>query len=611
MNTNRIFSTTKTGCSRKIALSVVITCLTTSTWAGVVTSNADSGPGTLREEIQFANADLSPTVITFSPHIAGSTIHLLSRLPALTDSWDKIKGSHGVVIDGSAVSDSPAARAVGIRVRAKGIIIEKLIIKNFANNGISVAPVSGTSGTIIDHVILRKNKLMSNLDGISISGGQGPNNKIGVLVEKNRLIKNQDDGIFVDGSSGKAGDGHNHVSVKIFKNAISGSLGSASGGTTSGDGIRVLGARGVGAYNHVNAMIKYNNSTDNVDDGIIVAGAGGNAASHNIVKTKIVGNTVQNNGEPTSTLGNGIVVRAGSRGGAVNYGNNNTLSFLVHRNKVKNNRDIGILLTGGAGTKSDFPVTKNTLTGSAKWNFVYGSGQDGLKLTGGSGTENTLTDLNLERNWSINNAGHGIRVTNSTFNSTLSNIRIVHNYSKDNILNGIYVNGGNSDLTRIHISELNHNVVLSNNANGIEIDSRETNDTFTQTILTIDKLVHNMVKQNQGNGILIRNSNAKLAGSGVYVTEIHKNKINTNGQNGLFINVDHVGVSQVTSNFASKNGETGIRVSSDNGDNVLVKNNRAFHNIGNGIDCRDHIPDGGGNIAEGNAGCNTPGCFTI
>src|SRR5947208_10914099 len=50
----------------------------------LVTSNADSGPGTLREAITTANSQAGPTTIDFAIILGGPTIALLSPLPLIT-----------------------------------------------------------------------------------------------------------------------------------------------------------------------------------------------------------------------------------------------------------------------------------------------------------------------------------------------------------------------------------------------------------------------------------------------------------------------------------------------------------------------------------------------
>ncbi len=57
-----------------------------------VTTLADSGAGSLRDAMDFANADGVPTAITFAPGLAGGTIALASPLPSFSEDGTTIDG---------------------------------------------------------------------------------------------------------------------------------------------------------------------------------------------------------------------------------------------------------------------------------------------------------------------------------------------------------------------------------------------------------------------------------------------------------------------------------------------------------------------------------------
>ena len=67
----------------------------------VVTSTADSGPGTLRDAIANANASPGPDVITFNIAVVPTAINLTSHLtitsPILIDGYSNAGASQGPV----------------------------------------------------------------------------------------------------------------------------------------------------------------------------------------------------------------------------------------------------------------------------------------------------------------------------------------------------------------------------------------------------------------------------------------------------------------------------------------------------------------------------------
>lgn len=66
-----------------------------------VTTLADGGVGSLRDAIDFANADGLPTAITFAPGLSGGTIALASPLPSFSEGGTTIDGD----VDGDCIPD--------------------------------------------------------------------------------------------------------------------------------------------------------------------------------------------------------------------------------------------------------------------------------------------------------------------------------------------------------------------------------------------------------------------------------------------------------------------------------------------------------------------------
>lgn len=433
--------------------------------AGVVTSTADAGPGTLRQEIIDANADSAPTQITFDPTLFPATITLTTRLPAMTDAGDSIDTTGLVVaIDGNAVPDAPDQHAIGIRVMASNVTVNGLTLQNFAHDGIYVGPSATGSGVLISQVKVSDNVLINNLDGIHVSGRTGPNNVVEATIYNNVLFGNQDDGITVEGSQDGT-PGQNEIQVHMEKNVIVGSLGQTSGGTRTGDGIRVLGGTGDGSDNRIIADIIENSIWDNGDDGIVVAGAGGAAASNNTIETTILSNTIKDNGLPASINGNGIVIRGGSNNGATSGGNNNSVLFQVNGNYSVGSKDTGIVVNGGLGTG-------NSLQGTLDFNYAVGNGLDGLRIHGGSGSNNQLVDITVEGNQLVTNTRDGIRVDGGSGSSNLlQNLLLATNQVVLNNGFGIQITLGGGSGSTVSLGGIAKNQLIANNGDGLFVGS--------------------------------------------------------------------------------------------------------------------------------------------
>ncbi len=147
-----------------------------------VTNLNDSGPGSLREAINCANASPGPDTISFN---VSGIINITSPLPALSDN------TGGTLIDGSSapgysgtptvILDGPGAFAFnpnpGIKITSAANEVRALQIVQFrrgidinggaASGNIIAGNYLGTDGTVAN----------SNIVGVSIS--DAPNNRIG------------------------------------------------------------------------------------------------------------------------------------------------------------------------------------------------------------------------------------------------------------------------------------------------------------------------------------------------------------------------------------------------------------------------------------------------
>ncbi len=147
----------------------------------VVTSLADSGPGTLREAIGIANSDGVPTTIDFDPGLAGGTISPLSQLPDLTEGGTTIDGDFGgdcnpdIAIDGS--STGPAG-ADGLALTSNGHIVRGLAFFDFSGDGLHI----GGSGNVVECSYFGTNLALATGHGngqLGITHVSGNDNRLG------------------------------------------------------------------------------------------------------------------------------------------------------------------------------------------------------------------------------------------------------------------------------------------------------------------------------------------------------------------------------------------------------------------------------------------------
>jgi hypothetical protein len=250
-------------------------------WAQVVvTTLADSGPGSLRAAITTANSDGVATAITFDsavfppPPAAPGIILLATALPNLNGVGDRIDGTGaGVVIDGTGL---PAA-TVGLRVRRSNVTIRRLTIQNFPGDGIRVeTPPPPTTITSVTGVLIDANNLFANGNrGIRVSGGirtsgDQPVKTVSATVTNNTVSDNATSGILVVGNLQDLGSGDiggNQVTAVINGNTVKRSKQSINSGTIAGDGIQIVGGTGDGSNNTVTATVSNNAVLQNRDDG--------------------------------------------------------------------------------------------------------------------------------------------------------------------------------------------------------------------------------------------------------------------------------------------------------------------------------------------------------
>lgn len=210
-----------------------------------VTTNADSGAGSLRDAITSANSNPGADTISFSIGSGVQTIALLTGLPTITEqvtldatTQPGYADTPLIELDGSA-----AGGAQGIDIAASDVVVRGFAIGKFTYNGIYV---NGADATID-----------SNYLGLSAAGAPAPNSANGIYVtgstgvligaddpaEGNVIAGNSGAGIYFDNSTGGAVRS-NYIGTN---RALAGGLGNTLEGISINDTSSVaIGGGGVG-----------------------------------------------------------------------------------------------------------------------------------------------------------------------------------------------------------------------------------------------------------------------------------------------------------------------------------------------------------------------------
>lgn len=196
----------------------------------LVTTTADSGPGSLREAITCANDNPDLDEIRFDlPGTAPYVIELQTALPNLVDDGISIslEGS-GIAsaFNGIALSGQLLGSGSGLIAAGDDILIEGLFISQFPSNGISVRGNNATIGSPAWPNIIVNN----NNHGIYVSG-------LNCRIENNDIgVRNLEPG---DGNDGDGIRGEGADNIVIFNNVI---------GNNRDNGVYLTGGNGLPSF---------------------------------------------------------------------------------------------------------------------------------------------------------------------------------------------------------------------------------------------------------------------------------------------------------------------------------------------------------------------------
>lgn len=362
----------------------------------IVTTNNDTGPGSLRQAIMSANAASDTDTITFNiPGPGPLTIALQSALPAITNA---------VTIDGTTQPGFSSAPLVelngasagagvnGLTLSGPSNTIRGLVINRFSGSGIKItSPGNVIAGNFIGTDLLGMAGRPNGGNGVLIQGGS--NSRIGGTNEADRNV--------VSGNTG--------MGILLTNTTATGNLvqGNYVGLTASGTGALGNGSAGI----------------------VVRGGAKGNT----------VGGAVPGAGNVVSA--NGVAATWGMDG--IDLFDNGTSGNLIQGNLIgtdasgimaMGNLDAGISLMYGASSN----IVGGTIPGAG--NVIADAGAGGVKPGTHDGIylEGVTTTFNVIQGNFIGTDSTGTRVL-ANLNSGIR----LWDGPHDNLIGGIAVGAGN------------------------------------------------------------------------------------------------------------------------------------------------------------------------
>ncbi len=194
------------GCIEEPEITPTSTPMITPQRTIIVTSTADSGPGTLRQKLSEAQSgDKIIFDIAIFPSNAPNTIFLTNSLPEISQGNITIDASNaGVVLDGSNILEGEWTP--GLEINSKRNTIQGLHIINFSGAGIVLNKQAqqntiGGDRSIGSGPIGQGNLISGNSDGIGLFGASDNiivGNLIGTDASATEAFGNEHPGIFLE-----------------------------------------------------------------------------------------------------------------------------------------------------------------------------------------------------------------------------------------------------------------------------------------------------------------------------------------------------------------------------------------------------------------------------
>lgn len=428
----------------------------------VINTN-DSGAGSLRNAITYANANTAEDAITFA--IAGTGPHLItlaSGLPAITDAGISIDGT---TQSGAACGDLWAGTQHTIQIQIDGnggafdvldvnaanVSVRGLSLTGAAasNSGIRFNPASSASSLTCSYVgitparVARSNGygVHNNGTNITIGGAAGNGNVISSNTTYGIRLNVGTTALNVEGNFiGMSPDGT--TAMGNGSAGISNNIGSSAGITISQIRRNLISGNGNNAISFTNANPVSGSAGD-----LVIAG--------NYIGLAMNGSTRRGNG------GHGINMESGSVTGGVTIGGTSTGDRNVISGNASASNEINLVGVSNVSILGNYlgvDASGNSIRGVASA-VIYANGASGLTIGNGASSGRNIVG---------SNGSTGIELTNGTTVSVIGN-RI-----------GVGADG-TSNVAQLHlgiaagdnvVAQITDNIIAnSRNNDGIELSS--------------------------------------------------------------------------------------------------------------------------------------------
>ncbi|WP_091540364.1 choice-of-anchor Q domain-containing protein [Thermoflexibacter ruber] len=474
----------------------------TNTPQNIVTNTNDSGAGSLRNAMEFANFNVGLDTIKFDiPNtdagyvVSGDyfSIKPISPLPTLTDQvvidgYSQVGStSNNLAVGNNAklrieVDFSNSSAFFGFALNAPNSVIKGLVINNLANGyGIIFnSPNCAVQGCFI---------------GTDVSGLASKPNSYGMALGNNTIV------------GGFAPE---------FRNLISGNGGAV---------VCLVGAGVSGSIIQGNYIGTNRNGTASLPNGLGIDLYDAN--SNTIGGTSVgAGNLISGNGS------SGILIR-----GSFPLNNN-----IIQGNLIGTNASgTAALANGGAGIYIEGTTASNNIIGgntAGARNIISGNFNFGIRLVSGASNniiQGNYIGTNSSGSAGIANQAGGIYIDspNNLIGGTLASAR---NVISSNFFNGILLQGTNANGNSIQGNYIgiaaNGTTALGNSLGAVRIDGGASNNTIGGTVAGAGNILANSTDPS-GYGVAI-------TGAGSANNPILGNRIFNNGQLGIDLGADGV-----------------------------------------------------------------------
>ena len=490
--------------------------------AQTVTSNADSGPGTLRRAINQANANVNLSVITFNLPAVGTVITPANDLPAVTapieiDGYTQ-PGSAPASVTGAAtpiVTIDAVNTARALELNTDDSLVQGLTILDSSGgafpDGIQVAGDDNRiEGNHIGTSTTGLSKGFQNLlTGVAITGDR--NVVGGEAIEDGNLVSESDgDGVTI------AGDHNKVLGNRVGVPYGSGSLGNAGNGVAVTGNLNQIGTLNTGGRNVIG---------DNSGDGALITG------NDNRVEGNYVGLDAAGAAGP-GNAGNGIAL----------VGNQNLVSGNISSANVA-----GVFVDGTSNT-----ITANTLSGNSDSGVQIAAGQNNRVEGNGIGTATLPNDYGVLVQSSFNfvegNAVSGNNDAGVKLDGDLVGPPPILNVVDGNAITGNQVGVFVEDS---HRNAITGNAISASTDEGVLIEAVDLANANE------NRLTGNTIKGNGLSGVRIAAADENLVGQPVEAINI----ITGNGEDGVTVDTGQDNV--VVNNSIYDNDNLGIDLAAD------------------------------------------------